>query len=183
MQTSTLIAVCTLLWDHCSLFSACMYVEGEAQLECMYRCLRVTQSTAEYTRAYVCIEQACQLSIPGDTHARLYIHPWYMGRKGTRRRRPIMFYWSAPEHSSPLNLFSGLSPPPTTFYNAWFWSVRNLQGKDGRNSIHCFFLRLGKQLNIFYICCLLDAYPKVSDSATSNGKGKVCLHHSQKRKG
>lgn len=36
-----------------------------------------------------------------------------------------MFYWSAPEHSSPFNLFSGLSYPA-----AFFGSVRNLQGQD-----------------------------------------------------
>ena len=29
-------------------------------------------------RVYVCTDLACQLSISGDTHTRLYVRPWYM---------------------------------------------------------------------------------------------------------
>lgn len=88
---------------------------------------------------------ACQLSIPGDTHTPvyMYVHDTSRGGKGTGRRRPVMFYWSAPEHSSPLSTYfpASLYPPLPTTFSLYALDLSEIYRKrDGWNSIYFAFL-------------------------------------------
>lgn len=101
-------------WDH-SFFP---FFADEQTLECTTVCMhrwlgekqRVTRSTVPM---YVCVYRPGMPTVNSwrerHTPVYMYVHDTWRGEKG--RRRPVMFYWSAPEHSSPLNLFSGLSSP------------------------------------------------------------------------